>query len=72
MSVVCYLNYQDSEAKVHIKQNAMNPTEHQYRYNSTRTLVINNIKPSCSKSPIGALWPIKFPSHKLPSCVNFH
>ena len=43
MLVVCHLSYQDSEAKVHIKQNAINPTEHQYRYNATETLMIDTI-----------------------------
>ena len=70
MFIVCQLSYQDSEGIVHMKQNDIYPTEHQYSYNDTETLMIDNMS-SCSKSLIGALWSTKLPSPKLPSCVNF-
>ena len=42
MLIVCHLSYQDSEAIVHMKQNAIIPTEQQYSHNATETLVIDN------------------------------
>ena len=35
-------SYQDSEAIVHMTQNAIIPTEHQYSHNATDTLMIAN------------------------------
>ena len=43
MLIVCQLSYQDSEAIAHMKQHAIYPTEHQYSYNATETLMIYNI-----------------------------
>ena len=43
MLIVCHQNYQDSEVIVHMKQYAIHPTEHQYSYNGTETLMIDNI-----------------------------
>ena len=71
MLIVCHLSYQDSEAIMHMKQNAVNPTEHQYSYNASETLRLTIEMPSCSKSLIGALWSTKLLSPKLPSCDNF-
>ena len=42
MIIVCHLSYQDSEAIVHMKQNAILPTEQQYNHNATETLIIDN------------------------------
>ena len=42
MLIVCHLSYKDSEATVHIKLNALVPTEHQYSRNATGTLTIDN------------------------------
>ena len=42
MLIVCHLSYQDSEAIVHLVQNAIIPTEQQYSHNATETLIIDN------------------------------
>ena len=42
MLSVRHLSYQDSEAIVHMKQNAIIPTEQQYGHNDTETLMIDN------------------------------
>ena len=42
MLIVCHLSYQDSEAIVHMKQNAIIPTEQQHSHNATETLIIDN------------------------------
>ena len=42
MLTVCHLSYQDSEAIVHMKSNAIIPTEHQYSHNATETLMVDN------------------------------
>ena len=42
MLIVCHLSYQDKEAIVHMKQQAMIPTEQRYSHNATETLVIDN------------------------------
>ncbi len=42
MLIVCHLSYQDREAIVHMKQQAMIPVEHQYSHNATETLMIDN------------------------------
>ena len=42
MLIVCHRSYQDSEAIVHMKQNAVIPTEYQYSHNATETLMIDN------------------------------
>ena len=42
MLIVCHLSYQDSEAIVHMKQNAIIPTEQQYSHNATETLMLDN------------------------------
>ena len=42
MLIVCHLSYKDSEATVHIKLNALVPTEHQYSHNATGTLTTDN------------------------------
>ena len=41
--IVCHLSYQDSQAIVNMKQNAIIPTEHQYSHNATETFIIDNI-----------------------------
>ena len=43
MLILCHQSYQDSEAIVHMKQNAISPTEHQYSHNATETLMIDNL-----------------------------
>ena len=42
MLIVCHPSYQDKEAIVYMKQNAIIPTEQQYRHNATETLIIDN------------------------------
>ena len=42
MLSVCQLSYQDSESIVHMMQYAINPTEHQYSYNATETVMVDN------------------------------
>ena len=42
MLIVCHLSYQDCEVLVHMKQNTIIPTEHQYSRNATETLMIDN------------------------------
>ena len=42
MLIVCHLSYQDSEAIVHMNQNAIILMEHQYSHNATETLIIDN------------------------------
>ena len=42
MLIVCHLSYKVSEAIVHMKQNAIIPTEHHYSPNATETLAIDN------------------------------
>ena len=39
MIIVCDLSYQDGEAIVHMKQNAIIPTEHQCSHNVTEILL---------------------------------
>ena len=59
MFSVRHLSYQDSEAIVHMKQYAVHPTEHQYSYNATETLMIDNTNVKLYKSMISALWSSK-------------
>ena len=42
MLIVCQLSYQ---AIVHMMQHAINPTEHQYCYNATETVMVDNRNP---------------------------
>ena len=43
MLIVCHLSCQDSEAIVHMKQNAIIPTEQHYRQNATEKFIIDNL-----------------------------
>ena len=73
MLIVCHLSYQDSEAMVHMKQNA-NP--HRTTIISIVTMLLRHSlliieMPNCCNSLIGALCQLSYPSPKLKSCVNF-
>ena len=74
MLLVRHLSYQDSEAIVHMKQNATIPTEQQYsQYATDRPLysLLTIEMPNCCNSLIKAHSSTKLPSPKLRSCVNF-
>ena len=71
MLIVCHLSCQDREAIVHMKQNAIIPTEHQYTcsHNASETLMLKC--QAALNSLKGVLCHLSYPSPNLSYYVNF-